>query len=157
RGESLAGLRNVSKSYTLPSGSTVKVLEDISLDVRPEEILAVLGPSGCGKSTLMRILAGLIAADSGTVLYRGVPLAGLNPGIAVVFQSFALYPWLTVSENIVEALRARGLGGSACTAAIERVIRIVGLTGFEDAYPRELSGGMKQRVGIARALAVEPE
>ncbi len=153
----LSDLRSVSKEFTLPHGAAVKVLEDVSLEVREEEIVALLGPSGCGKSTLMRILAGLIKPDAGEVHYRGQRFAGLNPGVAIVFQSFALYPWLTVTDNIAEALRARGLGGGASRAAAGRVIELVGLKGFEDVYPRELSGGMKQRVGIARALAVEPE
>ena len=153
----LSDLRHISKAFTLPSGSPVRVLEDVSLEVREEEILAILGPSGCGKSTLMRVLAGLITPDSGEILYRGKKLDGLNPGVAIVFQSFALYPWLTVAQNIVEPLRARGLGRREAMAAADRVIHLVGLAGFEDVYPRELSGGMKQRVGIARAVAVEPE
>lgn len=155
--EPLCDLDHVTKTYKLPSGATVKVLEDVSLKVRDEEILALLGPSGCGKSTLMRVLAGLIQPDGGTVKYRGSPLVGLNPGVAIVFQSFALYPWLTVADNIGEPLRARGMDASATRAKVDKVVHLVGLAGFEDAYPRELSGGMKQRVGIARALAVEPE
>jgi len=154
---SLCDLQQISKSFRLPSGTSAKVLDDVSLDVRVDEVLAILGPSGCGKSTLMRILAGLISPDVGTVLYRGRALMGLNPGVAMVFQSFALYPWLTVRENIVEPLRAHHGDGPPIEEAAERVIHLVGLTGFEEAYPRELSGGMKQRVGIARALAVEPE
>lgn len=153
----LCELEHITKAYNMPSGAAVKVLEDVSLAVREEEVLALLGPSGCGKSTLMRVLAGLIAPDGGAVRYRGASLAGLNPGIAIVFQSFALYPWLTVADNIGEPLRARGLDGAAARTKIEKVVRLVGLAGFEEAYPRELSGGMKQRVGIARALAVEPE
>ncbi|HTB56391.1 MAG TPA: nitrate/sulfonate/bicarbonate ABC transporter ATP-binding protein [Polyangia bacterium] len=153
----LCELSGVTKTFLLPSGTEVRVLDDVSLDVREEEILAILGPSGCGKSTLMRILAGLIQPVGGSVKYRGQPLVGLNPGVAIVFQSFALYPWLTVRQNIVEPLAARGNDSTRCGSTSERVIRLVGLEGFEDAYPRELSGGMKQRVGIARALAVEPE
>jgi NitT/TauT family transport system ATP-binding protein len=153
----LSDLRSVSKQFALPTGAPVKVLENVSLEVHDKEILALLGPSGCGKSTLMRILAGLIPPDSGEVRYHGERFVGLNPGVAIVFQSFALYPWLTVCDNIAEPLRARGLGRGASRAAAERVIELVGLKGFEGAYPRELSGGMKQRVGIARALAVEPE
>ena len=155
--ENLCELRGITKTYRLPSGQAVKVLDDIHLDVRSDEILAVLGPSGCGKSTLMRVLAGLITPEGGEVSYHGARLAGLNPGVAMVFQSFALYPWLTVEENIVEPLRARGQDAAAASAAAARAIHLVGLGGFEEAYPRELSGGMKQRVGIARALAVEPE
>ena len=135
----------------------MKVLEDVSLEVRSNEVLALLGPSGCGKSTLMRVLAGLIDADTGAVHYHGAPLVGINPGISMVFQSFALYPWLTVAENIGEALLARGMGAGPSLAAVKKVVHLVGLGGFEEAYPRELSGGMKQRVGIARALAVAPE
>ncbi len=155
--ELLCDLRSITKNFLLPSGSSMTVLEKISLEVRAEEVLAVLGPSGCGKSTLMRILAGLITPEGGEVMYHGKPLRGRNPGVAIVFQSFALYPWLTVTQNILEPLRSRGLDGAAAMAATQRVIHLVGLSGFEDAYPRELSGGMKQRVGIARALAVEPE
>ena len=153
----LCDLQHVTKTYAMPSGATMKVLEDVSLAVNEEEILALLGPSGCGKSTLMRVLAGLIQPEAGKVLYRGAQLRALNPGVAIVFQSFALYPWLSVAENIGEALLARGMKPAAARSAMERVVHLVGLSGFEDAYPRELSGGMKQRVGIARALAVEPE
>jgi NitT/TauT family transport system ATP-binding protein len=153
----ICDLRSIDKDFALPSGGTVRVLEHVSLEVRDEELIAVLGPSGCGKSTLMRILAGLIQADGGEVMYRGKPLAGINPGVAIVFQGAALYPWLTVRDNIVEPLRARGLDEAKADETAMRVIRVVGLAGFEEAYPRELSGGMKQRVGIARALAVEPE
>ncbi|MBI3872335.1 MAG: nitrate/sulfonate/bicarbonate ABC transporter ATP-binding protein [candidate division Zixibacteria bacterium] len=149
----LCDLRGIHKNFPSPSGGAVTVLEDVSLEIRSDEILAVLGPSGCGKSTLMRILAGLLQPDAGEVIYRGQPLRGLNPGVAMVFQSFALYPWLTVRENIIEPLHARARDGQTA----EKVIHLVGLTGFEEAYPRELSGGMKQRVGIARALAVQPE
>jgi len=153
----LCDLQGIGKEFTLPSGGVVRVLEDVSLQVKDRELIAVLGPSGCGKSTLMRILAGLIQPDAGGVLYHGEKLRGLNPGVAIVFQGAALYPWLTVRDNIVEPLRARGLGDAKAQDAALRVIRLVGLAGFEEAYPRELSGGMKQRVGIARALAVEPE
>jgi NitT/TauT family transport system ATP-binding protein len=153
----LCDIQKVSKTFALPTGTSFKVLEDVSLEIRTGEILAVLGPSGCGKSTLMRVLAGLIRPDTGSVLYRNQSLTGLNPGVAIVFQSFALYPWLTVEDNIGEALRARGLGPGEARTAVHKVVQLVGLTGFEEAYPRELSGGMKQRVGIARAIAVEPE
>jgi NitT/TauT family transport system ATP-binding protein len=153
----LCDIRKVSKTFALPTGTSFRALEDVSLEVREEEILAVLGPSGCGKSTTMRVLAGLLQPDDGEVLYHNEPLHGINPGVAIVFQSFALYPWLTVEENIGEALLAQGLTAAAARAAVQKVVHLVGLTGFEEAYPRELSGGMKQRVGIARALAVEPE
>jgi NitT/TauT family transport system ATP-binding protein len=150
--EMICDLRSIDKDF-----GTVRVLENVSLEIRERELIAVLGPSGCGKSTLMRILAGLIEADKGDVIYRGKPLHGINPGVAIVFQGAALYPWLTVRDNIVEPLRARGMDEPKANETAMRVIRVVGLAGFEEAFPRELSGGMKQRVGIARALAVEPE
>ena len=156
-GDVICDLRGINKDFTVPSGGTVRVLENVSLEVRDRELIAVLGPSGCGKSTLMRILSGLILADGGEVEYRGTKLTGINPGVAIVFQGAALYPWLTVRQNILEPLRARGLDDVKANETAMRVIRVVGLAGFEEAYPRELSGGMKQRVGIARALAVEPE
>lgn len=155
--EPLCELRNVHKVYRLPNGQDLMVLDDINLRLYPEEILCLLGPSGCGKSTLMRILVGLIDKSAGQVLAHGHLLEGLNAQAAIVFQGAALYPWLTVSQNIEEALVARGLEVAARKAAVAHTIELVGLKGFEDAYPRELSGGMKQRVGIARALAVEPE
>jgi NitT/TauT family transport system ATP-binding protein len=117
----------------------------------------LLGPSGCGKSTLLRIIAGLDRATSGTVLYRGQPLNGVNPHATIVFQTFALYPWLTVQENVEIALKARGLPPKERREKALNWIDTVGLDGFESAYPRELSGGMRQKVGFARALAVEPE
>ena len=155
--EPLCELEHIAKSYTLPSGAAMPVLEDVSLAIGDHEILALLGPSGCGKSTLMRVLTGLIEPNKGVVRYHGEPMVGLNPGVAIVFQSFALYPWLTVADNIGEPLRARGLDAAEARAKVDKVVHLVGLAGFEEAYPRELSGGMKQRVGIARALAVEPE
>jgi NitT/TauT family transport system ATP-binding protein len=133
------------------------VLESVDLAVQPEEVVAILGPSGCGKSTVLRILAGLLRPTGGEVLYRGAPLSGMNPAVAIVFQSFALYPWMTVAGNIEAVLEARGVPAEEVARRVERVVRLVGLTGFEEAYPRELSGGMKQRAGMARALSVDPE
>jgi NitT/TauT family transport system ATP-binding protein len=150
-------LKGVHKSFDRDAGKTLRVLEDITLDVRPNEVLALLGPSGCGKSTILRIVAGLIRATGGEVLYHGVPLTGVNPGVAIVFQSFALFPWLTVENNVAVVLRTQGLDAAAAGEKARRAIRMVGLDGFRHAYPRELSGGMKQRVGMARALAVDPE
>ena len=126
--------------------------------IRPNEVVALLGPSGCGKSTILRILAGLIAPTAGEVLYHGAPLAGLNPGVAFVFQSFALFPWMTVAEN-VEAVARGGAGSPRDEIAAQRRATpsgLVGLAGFEEAYPRELSGGMKQRVGMARRPLARP-
>jgi NitT/TauT family transport system ATP-binding protein len=153
----LCEVRHVWKEFTLANGQPHQVLQDISLAIQPNEIVALLGPTGCGKSTLLRILAGLIAPSRGEVFYHGQALAGLNPGVAFVFQSFALYPWMTVAENIQTVLIATGLPHEEVQKRAERVIRLVGLAGFEEAYPRELSGGMKQRVGMARALSVDPE
>jgi NitT/TauT family transport system ATP-binding protein len=155
--ETLCEAKDVSHSFTRPDGRPLQVLDNINIAIRPREIVALLGPSGCGKSTLLRILAGLIQPCAGQVLYHGVPLQGLNPGSAFVFQTFALLPWFTVIENVRVVLEAAGLPPAEIASRAERVVRLVGLAGFEEAYPRELSGGMKQRVGIARALAVEPE
>jgi NitT/TauT family transport system ATP-binding protein len=153
----LCALRDVWHDFTLPNGKPLRVLENVTLDVRPQEVIALLGPSGCGKSTLLRILAGLIQPTRGEVCYHGEPLHGLNPGVAIVFQSFALFPWMTVCENVRAVLKAAGLTTREAKERAERAVRLVGLAGAEDAYPRELSGGMKQRVGMARALAVGPE
>jgi NitT/TauT family transport system ATP-binding protein len=155
--EPLCELRGVSHDFPQPGGRPLRVLEDINLAVQPDEIVALLGPSGCGKSTILRILAGLIRPSAGGVFYHGQPLVGLNPGVAIVFQSFALYPWMTVAENVQAVLRAAALPRDAIRHRAEQAVRLVGLAGAERAYPRELSGGMKQRVGMARALSVEPE
>jgi NitT/TauT family transport system ATP-binding protein len=153
----LCAVRGVWHEFPQPNGKPLRVLEDVSLAVRPREVIALLGPSGCGKSTLLRILAGLIKPTRGEVFYHGQPLTDLNPGVALVFQSFALYPWMTVAENVRAVLKAAGLPAEPVAERAGRTIRLVGLSGFEGAYPRELSGGMKQRVGMARALAVDPE
>jgi NitT/TauT family transport system ATP-binding protein len=132
-------------------------LRDVNLQIDVGEFVCLVGPSGCGKSTLLRLVAGLLAPTEGRVLYRGEPLRGVNPHTAIVFQTFALFPWLTVTENVEVALKARGFPPPARSERAQRLIELVGLAGFEDAYPRELSGGMRQKVGFARALAVEPE
>jgi len=156
-GEVLCEVRGLWHDFRQPNGQPLRVLEGLDFGVKPHEIVALLGPSGCGKSTILRILAGLIKPTQGQVLYRGKPLAGINPGVAIVFQSFALYPWLTVDENISIVLQAAGMDIPEVRTRCAKAVRTVGLEGFEDAYPRELSGGMKQRVGMARALAVAPE
>ncbi len=155
RGVSVS-VRSVTKEYELPTGPLV-VLENVSFEVASGEFLAIVGPSGCGKSTLLRIMAGLIPATSGVVLYDGEPLRDVNLDCAMVFQSFALLPWLTVIENVEVGLEARGLPPAERRRRANFYIDKVGLDGYEEAYPRELSGGMKQRVGFARALAVEPQ
>src|ERR1700722_1993505 len=153
----LCEVRGVSHEFILPNQTHLKVLEDVGLAVQSNEVVALLGPSGCGKSTILRILAGLIQPTRGEVLYHGAPLVGLNPGAAIVFQSFALLPWMTVAQNIEIVLRAAGQGAQEIHERVTKVIHTVGLTGFERAYPRELSGGMKQRVGMARAFSLKPE
>ncbi len=132
------------------------VLKAISFHIQEGEFIALVGPSGCGKSTLLRILTGLVLPTEGAVLYKGKSLQSVHPESAMVFQSFALFPWLTVMGNVKIGLEARGLARERCNKLAAHFIDKVGLDGFEEAYPRELSGGMKQRVGLARALAVEP-
>ncbi|OUL20527.1 nitrate ABC transporter ATP-binding protein [Nostoc sp. RF31YmG] len=155
--EHLITLKGVNKSYQQPNGQQIVILDNINLELHPGEIIALLGPSGSGKSTLMRMIAGLIPPTKGEVLYHNRPLVGLNPGVAIVFQSFALYPWLTVLENVELGLKAKGEAPDSRRQKALRMIDVIGLDGFENAYPKELSGGMRQRVGFARALAVEPE
>jgi len=152
----LIELRKVCMAFPRASGTPLAVLSDIDLAVREGEILGLLGRSGSGKSTLLRIAAGLMKPSRGEVIYQGAPLAGPTEGIAMVFQTFALYPWLTVLQNVELGLDALALPREQmrrrATAAIDRI----GLDGFESAYPRELSGGMRQRVGFARALVSDP-
>jgi NitT/TauT family transport system ATP-binding protein len=155
--EILCELRHVEKEFEQAGGPPLRVLQDIDLAIRENEVVALLGPSGCGKSTILRILAGLTTQTRGAVLYHGKPLEGLNPGIGFVFQSFALFPWMTVARNVETMLEAQGLPKDEVAERAARAIKIVGLAGFEEAYPRELSGGMKQRVGMARAFSLEPE
>jgi NitT/TauT family transport system ATP-binding protein len=149
---------HVTKSFVLPDGSDhYTVLQDISVAVKQGEVVALLGRSGCGKSTLLRILAGLIRPTSGDVMKDGGPLEGPNQNVAMVFQSFALLPWLTVQENTELGLTARGVGKDEREEEALKAIKMVGLEGYESAYPRELSGGMRQRVGFARAFVMNPE
>ncbi len=131
-------------------------IRDLSLDVSEGEFVSLVGPSGCGKSTLLRILQGLIAPSSGKVFYKDAVQTGVNRDMGMVFQGFALYPWLNVRENVSLGLVARGVDPSVVDRKVAFYIDKVGLEGYEEAYPRELSGGMKQRVGLARALAIEP-
>ncbi len=145
----------VTKIYG--DGQPVLILDRVSLELSEGEFVALLGPSGCGKSTLLRILAGLVPPSRGQVLVRGEPLRGVNPAVAMVFQTFALFPWLTVLGNVELGLLARGIPRWSREQRAREMVELVGLKGFETAYPRELSGGMRQRVGFARALAVGPE
>jgi NitT/TauT family transport system ATP-binding protein len=132
-------------------------VENVNLAIDEGEFVALLGPSGCGKSTLLRIVTGLNRAVEGQVLYRGRLLEGVNPHATIVFQTFALFPWLTVQNNVEVALKARGVAEGARVQRAVDLLDMVGLDGFETAFPRELSGGMRQKVGFARAMAVEPE
>ncbi len=152
----LLELRNVSQVYGRGPRS-ITAVEGVNLAVRRGEFVALLGPSGSGKSTLLRIIAGLNAPTAGEILYRGEPLRGVNPHTTIVFQTFALFPWLTVLENVEVALKARGVPQMERRDRALALLDKVGLDGFETAYPRELSGGMRQKVGFARAMAVEPE
>jgi NitT/TauT family transport system ATP-binding protein len=149
---------NVTKRFPLPgTHNEFTALENVSLRIARGEVLALLGRSGSGKSTLLRMMAGLIPPSAGTITVGGEPLRGANTDVSMVFQSFALLPWLTVLENVELGLEARGVSRASRARRALRVIDLVGLDGFEGAYPKELSGGMKQRVGYARALAVEPK
>ena len=154
----LIAVEQVNKSFPLPEAkSEFIVLRDINMKVRSGEVLALLGRSGSGKSTLLRIMAGLIPPSQGQVLSNGKPLRGANNDVAMVFQSFALLPWLTVQENVELGLEARGISRQQRWKRALKAIDLVGLDGFESAYPKELSGGMKQRVGFARAFVLEPQ
>ncbi len=154
RGE--VAIRHLSKTYTL-NGKPLQVLKDLNLGIRSGESLAIVGASGSGKTTLLRILAGLEDADSGDVLIDGRRVSGVGNERAVIFQEPRLLPWLTVIDNIGFGLETRGLSREEARFISQRYVDLVGLKGFETAYPRQLSGGMAQRVGIARALAVQPE
>ena len=153
----LLEIRNVFQSFPGAGGGMVEVLHDINLEIREHEVVAILGPSGCGKSTLLRAIIGLDPPTSGQIFYRGQVQVGLNPSTALVFQNFALFPWLTVEENVTTGLPHSVLNNDEREKRVHQVIETVGLAGSEEAYPKELSGGMKQRVGLARALASEPE
>jgi NitT/TauT family transport system ATP-binding protein len=152
----LLDVRGVCKSFRKPDGDQLVVLEQVNLQLRPGEIVGLLGRSGSGKSTLLRQIAGLDLPSGGVVNYLGHPVVGPASGIAMVFQSFALFPWLTVLENVQLGLEAQGVAEDEMRKRALQAIDLIGLDGFESAYPRELSGGMRQRVGFARALVVHP-
>src|SRR5580698_1062922 len=151
----LIRLDGVSKSFASRHG-TMSIMEGITFDVKDADFLAIVGPSGCGKSTLLRLIQGLDHPTSGAITFRDKLVEGVCHEMAMVFQNFALLPWLTVSQNVTFGLEALGWPADRIKAQSERYISVTGLEGFEEAYPRELSGGMRQRVGLARALAVEP-
>ncbi len=155
--ETIFEARNIEKFFQQPDGNRIEVIAPTDLAVNSGTVVALLGPSGSGKSTLLRILTGLTTPSAGEVFWHGQPLHGQIPHVAMVFQSFALFPWLTVLENVEAPLLAQGLSAKERHRRALRMLDTVGLDGFETAYPKELSGGMKQRVGFARAMVVEPE
>jgi NitT/TauT family transport system ATP-binding protein len=155
--EPIIEARQIEKSYTQPDGRQIQVIAPVDFSVEPNTIIALLGPSGSGKSTLLRMLSGLAAPSAGEVLWHGQPMTKCSPNVAIVFQSFALFPWLTVLDNVEAPLLAKGITHFERHRRALKALASVGLHGFESAFPKELSGGMKQRVGFARALAVEPE
>ncbi len=152
---SLIRVEHVDKSFASRHGS-MTIMQDITFEVKDSDFLAIVGPSGCGKSTLLRLIQGLDQPTAGHIIFRDRPVSGVCSQMAMVFQSFALYPWLTVSENVAFGLEALGWPKERIGPQVERYVSVTGLDGFQEAYPRELSGGMRQRVGLARALAVEP-
>jgi NitT/TauT family transport system ATP-binding protein len=147
----------VGHVYRPPRGRPVLALEDVSLEVRPREFLALLGPSGCGKSTLLYLLGGFLPVETGTISVNGRPVAGPGPDRGIVFQHFALFPWKTVRDNILYGLERQNMPREERETRAQSFIDLVGLTGFEDSYPSQLSGGMKQRTAIARTLAFDPK
>jgi NitT/TauT family transport system ATP-binding protein len=146
----------VSHLYRPPTGRPVLALEDISLQVHDREFLALLGPSGCGKSTLLYLIGGFLPVETGRILLDGQPITAPGPDRGIVFQHFALFPWKTVRSNVLYGLERMGLARAEREKRAQSFIDLVGLTGFEDNYPSQLSGGMKQRTAIARTLAFDP-
>src|SRR5271163_665978 len=155
-GEAILNVERVSREFARRGGPGVQVLDDVNLTLRKGEIVGLLGRSGSGKSTLLRIIAGLLRPSGGDVTYLGHKVTGPVEGAAMVFQTFALFPWLTVLENVEAGLEAMAVPAKESRSRALKAIDLIGLDGFESAYPRELSGGMRQRVGFARALVVEP-
>lgn len=154
-GTPILTVNHVSKSY-FEDGKQFQVLQDITFDVRDRDFVCIVGPSGCGKSTLLREIVGLDHPTSGEILFQGKPVRPEDPKLSMVFQSFALFPWLTVTQNVELGLEAHNAPPEERRGKAKTYIDAVGLSGFDNAFPRELSGGMKQRVGLARALAMDP-
>jgi NitT/TauT family transport system ATP-binding protein len=147
----------VNHLYRPPSGRAVLALQDVTLEVRQREFLALLGPSGCGKSTLLYLIGGFLPTETGSIRLDGAPIAGPGPDRGIVFQHFALFPWKSVRANVLYGLEKMGLVREEREKRAQSFIDLVGLTGFEDSYPSQLSGGMKQRTAIARTLAIDPK
>jgi NitT/TauT family transport system ATP-binding protein len=156
-GEAIIQAEKIEKYYAQPSENRIQVIAPTDLKIVPGEILALLGPSGSGKSTMLRMLSGLSRPSAGQVYWHGTPIYQARINVSIVFQSFALFPWMTVLENVEAPLQARGVDPEERRERSLRMLDTVGLDGFQSAYPKELSGGMRQRVGFARALVVEPE
>jgi len=150
-------VEGVSHMYRPARGRAVLALEDISLEIAPQEFVALLGPSGCGKSTLLYLIGGFLPVEKGAILIEGAPVGAPGPDRGIVFQHFALFPWKTVRANVRYGLEKRGLARDEQERRALSYIQLVGLKGFEDSYPAQLSGGMKQRAALARTLAVEPK
>ena len=148
----------VRKSYRdAADGTEVVALDDLTLDIAPREFLTLLGPSGCGKSTLLNIIAGFEKPDSGKILLNGIPIERPGPDRGVVFQDYALFPWLNIQHNVEYGLREKGIPKTEAQSIAQRYLAMVGLTGFERRFPHELSGGMRQRVALIRVLAIDPK
>ncbi|MGC2520569.1 MAG: ABC transporter ATP-binding protein [Burkholderiales bacterium] len=156
-GASQIVIDRVSHLYRPPRGRALLALEDVSLEVREREFIALLGPSGCGKSTLLYLIGGFLPSENGTIRVDGKPVTGPGPDRGIVFQHFALFPWKTVRANVLYGLEKLGLPREEREHRAQMFIDMVGLRGFEDSYPSQLSGGMKQRTAIARTLAIDPE
>ncbi len=150
-------IEHLSKSFVSASGEKVEALKDINLEITDKEFICLLGPSGCGKTTLLRIIGGLDQATSGAALLDGHPVTGPDPKTAMIFQEYSLYPWRTVLDNVTFGLEIRGADKEKRSEKARSYLEMVGLKGFERSFPYELSGGMRQRVAVARALAVDPE
>src|SRR5579885_2086588 len=155
-GQAQIVVERVNHTYRPPRGRPVLALSDISLDIRPREFLALLGPSGCGESTLLYLVGGFLPIEAGRILVEGKPVAAPGPDRGIVFQHFALFPWKTVRGNVLYGLERQGLPRPEREKRAQAFIDMVGLHGFEDSYPSQLSGGMRQRTAIARTLAIDP-
>jgi NitT/TauT family transport system ATP-binding protein len=149
-------IQNLTRTFPRENGTTLTAIENLSLTVHDKEFVCVLGPSGCGKTTLLRMIAGLDSASSGEILLDGEQISGPTPKVGIVFQEYSLFPWRSVIDNIAFGLEMRGIARTERNRVAEQYLDLVGLTQFRESYPSELSGGMRQRVAVARALALEP-